>query len=81
VAIGLIVGSLFYQLSDTEGNIRTYYGAMFLIIMFTSMGGMSQMQSQIATKASWYKMRDNQFYPAWTHALSVFIVALPHQVS
>ncbi|GAX75668.1 hypothetical protein CEUSTIGMA_g3111.t1 [Chlamydomonas eustigma] len=80
VAIGLIVGSLFYQLSDTESNIRNYYGAIFLIIMFTSMGGMIQMQSQIATKASWYKMRDNQFYPAWTHALSVFIVALPHQL-
>jgi hypothetical protein len=78
--IGLISGSLFYQLSATPDNIRNYFGAIFLIVMFMSMGGMSQMQGQVATKSAWVKMRDNLFYPAWTHAIAVTLVALPHQV-
>ncbi len=79
--IGLIVGSLFYQLAYVQSNIRIFLGACFLLIMFTSMGGMSQMQAQIATKQSWFKMRDNLFYPSWCHAVAVTVVALPHQAS
>ena len=42
MVIGLIVGSLFYQLGQTANQLRNYFGAGFLIIMFTAMGGMSQ---------------------------------------
>ena len=51
--IGLIVGSLFYQLGATPGTLRSFFGAAFLIVMFTSMGGVTQMQPAVATKGVW----------------------------
>ncbi|KAG1677139.1 hypothetical protein FOA52_000945 [Chlamydomonas sp. UWO 241] len=79
LVVGLLVGGLFYQVPKTETNGVTYFGAIFLMIMFTSMGAMVGLTTALQTKGVWLKHRDNQFYPAWAHAAALTITQLPYQ--
>lgn len=78
--MGLVVGSLFFQLQPTSQNVSLFFGAAFLMVMFVSMGVMSGLTTAINTKGVWYKHRDNMFYPAWVHSVAVALVDIPIQV-
>ncbi|MEW5311977.1 MAG: hypothetical protein WDW38_003643 [Sanguina aurantia] len=75
--ISLIVSSLFLQLGDTYAESRTFFGASFLCVMFMAMGAMPQLSIAIATKSVWYKFRDNNFYPAYAHAIGGTLAVIP----
>ncbi|KAG1677137.1 hypothetical protein FOA52_000943 [Chlamydomonas sp. UWO 241] len=77
--VGLIVGGLFYGLPKTETGAPLFFGASYMIILFTSMGAMIGLTTALQTKGVWLKHRDNQFYPAWAHATALTITQLPLQ--
>ena len=81
VVIGLVVGSLFYQLSPVLGTARDFFGASFLVVTYATLSGMSDLSPALSGKGVWFKMRDSGFYPAWAHAIAASAVSLPHQAS
>ena len=50
IVIGLIVGSLFYQLPPTVETSRQFFGSLFLNCMFTAMGQLPALPVHIAAK-------------------------------
>ena len=48
--MGLITGSLFFQLGTSVSDARAYFGVSFLAVMFMAMGAMPALPVTLATK-------------------------------
>ncbi|KAG2432130.1 hypothetical protein HXX76_009056 [Chlamydomonas incerta] len=77
VVMGLITGSLFFQLGTEVSDARSYFGVSFLAVMFMAMGAMPALPVTLATKGVWEKHRAAFFYPAWCHALGANLAQVP----
>ncbi|KAG2439064.1 hypothetical protein HYH02_006591 [Chlamydomonas schloesseri] len=80
IVMGLITGSLFFQLGDSVTDARAYFGVSFLAVMFMAMGAMPALPVTLATKGVWEKHRAALFYPAWCHALGANLAQVPMMV-
>ena len=80
IVLGLITGSLFYQLPITFEGSRSYFGACFMTVLFLTFGGFPQMPMTLIMKQTWYKHRDNLFIPAYAQGLAIAIVQIPISV-
>lgn len=76
IIVGLITGSLFYQLDNTINSSRQFFSAAFLAIMFNTMTTLPVLPVTMATKGVWYKWRDNYFYPPYAHAIGTTIASV-----
>lgn len=77
IVLGLITGSLFYQLPITFEGSRSFFGACFMSVLFLTFGGFPQMPMTIIMKQTWYKHRDNLYIPAYAQGLAIAIVQIP----
>ena len=48
--MGLITGSLYYQMKPIANNARNFFGVGFLAVMFTAMGQLPQLAITMHTK-------------------------------
>lgn len=71
--MGLIVGTVFWQVDDPQ----TTMGVIFQSVFFISMGAMLKVAPQIDTRGIFYKEQDANFYPTWTFVLARAVAGLP----
>lgn len=59
---------------------RDFFGAMFLMVLFMTFGGMPQLAVSIQNRSVWFKQRDSNMYTALSYAWSQALVQLPLSV-
>ena len=74
--MGLIVGTVFWQVDDPQ----TVTGVIFQCVFFISMGAMLKVAPQIDTRGIFYKEQDANFYPTWTFVLARALAGLPTSI-
>ncbi|CBN79954.1 pleiotropic drug resistance transporter [Ectocarpus siliculosus] len=61
LVMGLIVGSIFYDLGLSDANAK--FGLIFFSLLFLSMSGMAQIPGAIERRGVFYKQSQAGFYP------------------
>lgn len=74
VLIGIIIGTLFYNLPANLNSTRQYFGATFLSVLFIAFGSAPELSLLIQNRTVWYKHRNNLFLPASAEAISMACV-------
>jgi ABC-type multidrug transport system ATPase subunit len=75
VIMGLVAGSLFYQLPDDQYANR--YGLFFQVAMMLALGGMPELAVVCGQRDVFYKQHDAAFYPTHTYVLAQSLVGIP----
>lgn len=70
---GLILGSIFWQLPDTQGGAGSRAGAVFLALLFIGLSAVSKTDERFFEKKVFTKQRASSFFDAWTYLITVAI--------
>ncbi|CAM8984948.1 unnamed protein product [Rhodiola kirilowii] len=63
-----------------EANANLYLSALFFGLVHMMFNGISELSIMISRLPVFYKQRDNYFHPAWSWAISSWILRLPYSV-
>ena len=74
--MGVIVGTVFWQISDP----MTVMGVIFQCVFFISMGAMLKVAPQIDVRGVFYKECDANFYPTWVYVLARSLAGIPTSI-
>ena len=74
--MGVIVGTVFWQVHDPQ----TVMGVIFQSVFFIAMGAMLKIAPQIDVRGVFYKEQDANFYPTWTFVSSRSLAGLPTSI-
>jgi ABC-type multidrug transport system ATPase subunit len=74
--MGVIVGTVFWQVDDPG----TVMGVVFQCVFFIAMGAMLKVAPQIDIRGIFYKEQDANFYPTWIYVLARALAGLPTSV-
>lgn len=74
--MGIIVGTVFWQIDDPQ----TVMGVVFQCVFFISMGAMLKVAPQIDARGVFYKEQDANFYPTWTYVFARSLAGLPTSI-
>ncbi|CAM9133895.1 unnamed protein product [Choristocarpus tenellus] len=61
IAMGLVVGSIFFDLELEDANAK--FGFVFFSLLFLATGGMAQIPTAVANRSVLHKQADAGFYP------------------
>ncbi|MEW5312137.1 MAG: hypothetical protein WDW38_003787 [Sanguina aurantia] len=75
--IGLITGSVFYLTPITVNGAYTYFGFLFMTLLFMNFGGFPQIPITIDGSRVFFKHRDNHFLPPYAQAIALALTQLP----
>ena len=75
VLVGVIFGTLFYQLDPSDYNSR--FGVTLYVVMFTAFSNLSELPVASEARAVVTKQLDSSFFPSLPYVFSVIIVAVP----
>jgi len=71
--MGLVVGTVFWQVQDPQ----TFMGVVFQCVFFISMGAMLKVAPQIDARGIFYKEQDANFYPTWVYVFARALAGIP----
>lgn len=77
VFMGLVMGSLFYRLSDTAVAASTRVGLMLFALTFMAFQNMPEVPQATEYKLVVWKQVDAGFYPTASYVFSVILMSLP----
>jgi hypothetical protein len=80
VVMGLIVGSLFFNVPPDRTGVRTLLGASFICLMFLAFGSAPELGLLMMNRSVWYKHRDNYFLPTYAELSSMALVRAANTV-
>lgn len=69
--LGVILGSIFWQLPDTAGGASSRAGLIFLGMLFMGLSALAKMSEKHDAKAVFAKQRDSSFYNAWPYIMTL----------
>ena len=75
VLVGVIFGTLFYQLDPSDYNSR--FGVTLYVVMYTAFSNLSELPVASEARAVVTKQLDASFFPSLPYVFSVIIVAVP----
>ena len=75
VLVGIIFGTLFYQLDPADYNSR--FGVTLYVCMYTAFSNLSELPVASEARAVVTKQLDSSFFPSLPYVFSVIIIALP----
>ncbi|CAM9753538.1 unnamed protein product [Chrysoparadoxa australica] len=78
IGMGLIVGSIFWQLEAREFNAT--FGVLFFSLLFLAFGGMANIPTVVQGRAVFYKQRDQGFFPTSADVIAQTVVQSSMQV-
>lgn len=79
--MGLLIGSLYYQMDNTIEAARQTFGYFFLSVMFMAMGSLVQLNITMMNKPVFYKHERNYFYPAMSYSWAMAFTQLPFSIA
>ncbi|WIA20601.1 hypothetical protein OEZ85_004985 [Tetradesmus obliquus] len=74
IIIGLIIGSLFFQVPADRSGVRVLLGGSFITIMFLAFGSAPELGLLLMNRPVWYKHRNNLFLPTYAETTSMALV-------
>mmetsp|Transcript_21709 Transcript_21709/g.32220 ORF Transcript_21709/g.32220 Transcript_21709/m.32220 type:complete len:1460 (+) Transcript_21709:30-4409(+) len=77
VIVGLLLGFLFFQLSDDLLGAQEVVGLIFFAVLFANLGALAAIPFFFEDRAVYYRERDSGCYYSITYLLSIIIVELP----
>ena len=75
VLVGIIFGTLFYQLDPSDFDSR--FGVTLYVVMYTAFSNLSELPVASEARAVVTKQLDSSFFPSLPYVFSVIIVAIP----
>ena len=75
VLVGIIFGTLFYQLDPSDYNSR--FGVTLYVVMFTAFSNLTELPVASEARAVVTKQLDASFFPSLPYVFSVIIITLP----
>lgn len=76
--MALLLASVFWQQSKNTVDDGNYYMAiLFFSLLYQLLGGVSEMHLLCDRLPVFFKQRAMRFYPAWTFAVSTFLIRVP----
>lgn len=69
--LGVILGSIFWQLPDTRGGADSRSGLLFLAMLFIALSSLAKIDEKFDEKVVFAKQYNAAFYSAWTYILSL----------
>ena len=75
VLVGIIFGTLFYQLDPSDYNSR--FGVTLYVVMFTAFSNLSELPVASEARAVVTKQLDASFFPSLPYVFSVIILGVP----
>lgn len=79
--MGLLIGSIYFQMENDVESIRTVIGFSFLGVIFLAMGSMIQLHITLAHKSVFHKHLYNQFFPSLSYAWAMAITQMPFSLA
>lgn len=70
---GLILGSIFWQLPNSNGGASSRAGIIFLAFLFISLGALAKIGDKHEQKKVFAKQRYANFYNAWPYIFTMFL--------
>lgn len=70
LVFGIILGSIFWQLPDTQGGANSRGGVVFLAILFIGLGSLGKVMDRYEEKVVFTKQNSAAFFNAWTYLLT-----------
>ena len=77
IFIGLVLGSLFYNLNASETDIRNRVGLIFFIALYVGFGGVQLFPILSAQRPVFYKQQQAGYFQGLTYYFSLQLVQLP----
>ena len=71
--LGLLLGSIFWQLPDTAGGATSRAGILFLTLLSIGLSSLAKMENRMHEKEVFTKQKSSSFFEAWTFLLTQFI--------
>ncbi|CAD7703805.1 unnamed protein product, partial [Ostreobium quekettii] len=77
VIIGLLIGSLYFDLDKSLEDSRPFMSVSFLGVMFLAMTAQPEGMETLASKPVFFKQADNNFCSATSYAWAMSLTAVP----
>ncbi|CAN8065877.1 unnamed protein product [Agarophyton chilense] len=68
--LGLILGSIFWQLPDTAGGATSRSGILFLMLLLIGLSSLAKIHDRFDEKQVFAKQKTGAFFDAWTYLLT-----------
>lgn len=75
--MGLLIGSLFWDLERSLQGALPFFGVSFLSILFITMGSLPILAITLENKPVFFKHQDNFFYSSMAYVWSMVITQIP----
>ena len=75
VLVGVIFGTLFYQLDPSDYNSR--FGVTLYVVMFTAFSNLSELPVASEARSVVTKQLDASFFPSLPYVISVVVLSIP----
>lgn len=69
--LGVILGSIFWQLPDNSGGASSRAGIVFLGLLFMGLSSLAKVDEKHQAKAVFAKQRASSFYNAWPYIMTM----------
>lgn len=79
--MGLLIGSLYYQMDNKLDSARQTFGFFFLSVMFMAMGSLIQLNITMMNKPVFYKHERDYFFPAQSYSWAMAFTQLPFSIA
>lgn len=70
LVFGLIIGSIFWQLSEDAAGASSRVGVIFLALLFIGLAAVGKIRDRFQEKVVFTKQRNAGFFAAWTYLLT-----------
>ncbi|CAD7702122.1 unnamed protein product [Ostreobium quekettii] len=77
VIVGLLIGSLYWDLERSPRGALPFFGVMFIMMLFMSLGALPQLFIVLQNKPVFFKHQENFFYSSVSYVYSIAITQIP----
>jgi ABC-type multidrug transport system ATPase subunit len=77
VVMGLLVGTLFYQIPLTQAALRVRFGLLFFSVLYMGMGTAQMIPVHFQQRSTFYNQRQNGYYSSAAYYFAAYLTQLP----